>query len=167
MADLKGTKTEANLQAAFAGESQARNKYTYFASKAKKDGYVQIAEIFSETAENEQDLKEHAASENPSEEGQEITPDKLAAMIANLGTANIEMDTEKEKPQEPVMAETLEPVRDAAEPSQEQELDDILKSMDIDDILGESVEDLDRYLAELRMNLISEMDAKTIVNIEF
>lgn len=97
----------------------------------------------SETAENEQDLKEHAASENPSEEGQEITPDKLAAMIANLGTANIEMDTEKEKPQEPVMAETLEPVRDAAEPSQEQELDDILKSMDIDDILGESVEDLD------------------------
>ena len=97
----------------------------------------------SETAENEQDLKEHAASENPSEEGQEITPDKLAAMIAKLGTANIVMDTEKEKPQEPVMAETLEPVRDAAEPSQEQELDDILKAMDIDDILGESVEDLD------------------------
>lgn len=57
MADLKGTKTEANLQAAFAGESQARNKYTYFASKAKKDGYVQIAKIFEETAENE---KEHA-----------------------------------------------------------------------------------------------------------
>jgi len=57
MKDLKGTKTEANLQAAFAGESQARNKYTYFASKAKKDGYVQIANIFTETAENE---KEHA-----------------------------------------------------------------------------------------------------------
>ncbi len=57
MANLKGTKTEANLQAAFAGESQARNKYTYFASKAKKDGYVQIAEIFEETANNE---KEHA-----------------------------------------------------------------------------------------------------------
>ncbi len=57
MADLKGTKTEANLQAAFAGESQARNKYTYFASKAKKDGYVQIAAIFEETANNE---KEHA-----------------------------------------------------------------------------------------------------------
>lgn len=57
MADLKGTKTEANLLAAFAGESQARNKYTYFASKAKKDGYVQIAKIFEETAENE---KEHA-----------------------------------------------------------------------------------------------------------
>lgn len=57
MENLKGTKTEANLMAAFAGESQARNKYTYFASKAKKDGYVQIAKIFEETAENE---KEHA-----------------------------------------------------------------------------------------------------------
>ena len=57
MADLKGTKTEANLMAAFAGESQARNKYTYFASKAKKEGYEQIAAIFEETAQNE---KEHA-----------------------------------------------------------------------------------------------------------
>ncbi len=57
MADLKGTKTEQNLMTAFAGESQARNKYTYFASKAKKDGYVQIAKIFEETADNE---KEHA-----------------------------------------------------------------------------------------------------------
>ena len=55
--ELKGSKTEANLMAAFAGESQARNKYTYFASKAKKDGYEQIASIFLETAENE---KEHA-----------------------------------------------------------------------------------------------------------
>lgn len=55
--NLKGTKTEANLQAAFAGESQARNKYTYYASKAKKDGFVQIANIFEETAANE---KEHA-----------------------------------------------------------------------------------------------------------
>ena len=57
MKDLKGTKTEKNLWEAFAGESQARNKYTYFASKAKKDGYVQIAKIFKETAANE---KEHA-----------------------------------------------------------------------------------------------------------
>lgn len=55
--DLKGTKTERNLQEAFAGESQARNKYTYFASKAKKDGFEQIAAIFEETAQNE---KEHA-----------------------------------------------------------------------------------------------------------
>ena len=57
MPDLKGTKTEKNLMEAFAGESQARNKYTYFASKAKKEGYEQIAELFLETAENE---KEHA-----------------------------------------------------------------------------------------------------------
>ena len=57
MKELKGTKTEKNLQEAFAGESMARNKYTYFASKAKKDGYVQIATIFEETAANE---KEHA-----------------------------------------------------------------------------------------------------------
>ncbi len=55
--ELKGSKTEQNLATAFAGESQARNKYTYFASKAKKDGYEQIAEIFTETANNE---KEHA-----------------------------------------------------------------------------------------------------------
>ena len=57
MENLKGTKTEANLQAAFAGESQARNKYTYYASKARKEGYNQIAAIFEETAGNE---KEHA-----------------------------------------------------------------------------------------------------------
>ncbi|MBQ9966758.1 MAG: rubrerythrin family protein, partial [Clostridia bacterium] len=55
--NLKGTKTEANLEIAFAGESQARNKYTYYASQAKKDGYEQIAAIFTETADNE---KEHA-----------------------------------------------------------------------------------------------------------
>ncbi len=55
--ELKGSKTEANLLAAFAGESQARNKYTYYASKARKDGYEQIANLFMETAENE---KEHA-----------------------------------------------------------------------------------------------------------
>ena len=55
--NLKGTKTEANLQTAFAGESQARNKYTFYASKAKKEGYEQIAALFQETADNE---KEHA-----------------------------------------------------------------------------------------------------------
>ena len=57
MKSLKGTKTEANLMAAFAGESQARNKYTYYASKAKKEGYEQIAALFLETANNE---KKHA-----------------------------------------------------------------------------------------------------------
>ncbi len=57
MSNLKGTKTEKNLMEAFAGESQARNKYTYFASKAKKEGYEQISALFLETANNE---KEHA-----------------------------------------------------------------------------------------------------------
>ena len=55
--ELKGSQTEKNLWAAFAGESQARNKYTYYASKAKKDGFEQISRIFTETADNE---KEHA-----------------------------------------------------------------------------------------------------------
>ena len=55
--ELKGSRTEQNLQTAFAGESQARNKYTYYASKARKEGYVQIANLFEETANNE---KEHA-----------------------------------------------------------------------------------------------------------
>ncbi|MCM8769921.1 MAG: rubrerythrin family protein [Candidatus Omnitrophica bacterium] len=57
MASLKGTRTEKNLLMAFAGESQARNRYTYFSSVARKEGYIQIANIFTETAENE---KEHA-----------------------------------------------------------------------------------------------------------
>ena len=57
MPELKGTKTEKNLWTAFAGESQARNKYTYYASQAKKEGFVQISKIFEETANNE---KEHA-----------------------------------------------------------------------------------------------------------
>ena len=57
MKNLKGTKTERNLMDAFAGESQARNKYTYYASKARKEGYEQIAALFEETAHNE---KEHA-----------------------------------------------------------------------------------------------------------
>ena len=57
MANLKGSRTEANLRTAFAGESEARNKYTYYASKAKKEGYEQIAALFQETADNE---KEHA-----------------------------------------------------------------------------------------------------------
>ena len=76
--ELKGSQTEKNLMAAFAGESQARNKYTYFASKAKKDGYEQIAAIFEETANNE---KEHAKMWFKLLEGGEIksTTDNLAA----------------------------------------------------------------------------------------
>ena len=78
MKDLKGTKTEKNLMEAFAGESMARNKYTYFASKAKKEGYVQIAAIFEETAANE---KEHSKMWFKLLEGGAIrsTVDNLAA----------------------------------------------------------------------------------------
>ena len=76
--ELKGSKTEQNLMTAFAGESQARNKYTYWASKAKKDGYEQIAAIFEETAGNE---KEHAKMWFKLLEGGEIksTPENLKA----------------------------------------------------------------------------------------
>ena len=76
--ELKGSKTEQNLMAAFAGESQARNKYSYFASKAKKDGYEQIAAIFEETANNE---KEHAKIWFKLLEGGSIksTPENLVA----------------------------------------------------------------------------------------
>ena len=75
----KGTKTEENLKAAFAGESQARNKYEYFASKAKKDGYEQIAAIFAETALNE---KEHAKMWY-----KELNGGTVADTITNLGAA--------------------------------------------------------------------------------
>ena len=81
MKELKGTKTEQNLLEAFAGESMARNKYSYWASKAKKDGYVQIAAIFEETASNE---KEHAKLWFKLLEGGAIRPtaDNLAAAAA-------------------------------------------------------------------------------------
>lgn len=74
--ELKGSKTEANLMTAFSGESQARNKYTYFASKAKKDGYVQIAKLFEETANNE---KEHAKIWFKLLDGIGSTPENLEA----------------------------------------------------------------------------------------
>ncbi len=76
MSNLKGSKTEQNLMTAFAGESQARNKYTYFASKAKKDGYVQISKIFEETANNE---KEHAKIWFKLLDGIGSTPENLKA----------------------------------------------------------------------------------------
>ncbi|MBR3269264.1 MAG: rubrerythrin family protein [Oscillospiraceae bacterium] len=84
--ELKGSRTEANLQAAFAGESQARNKYTYFASKARKEGYVQIAEIFEETANNE---KEHAKLWFKELNGGEI-PDTAANLAAAADGENFE-----------------------------------------------------------------------------
>ena len=77
--ELKGSKTEANLWKAFAGESQARNKYDYYASKAKKEGYEQIAAIFQETALNE---KEHAKLWFKALDGIGSTPENLAAAAA-------------------------------------------------------------------------------------
>ena len=76
---LKGTKTEQNLLSAFAGESQARNKYTYFASKAKKEGYEQIAAVFEETAGNE---KEHAKMWLKELDGIKSTAENLQAAAA-------------------------------------------------------------------------------------
>ena len=84
--ELKGSKTEENLKIAFAGESQARNKYTYFASKAKKDGYEQIAAIFEETANNE---KEHAKMWFKELNGGEI-PDTKANLLAAAEGENYE-----------------------------------------------------------------------------
>ena len=84
--DLKGSKTEQNLLAAFAGESQARNKYTYFASKAKKDGYEQIAAIFEETANNE---KEHAKMWFKELNGGSV-PDTIANLEAAADGENYE-----------------------------------------------------------------------------
>ena len=77
--ELKGSKTEANLWKAFAGESQARNKYDYYASKAKKEGYEQIAAIFQETALNE---KEHAKLWFKALEGIGSTEENLRAAAA-------------------------------------------------------------------------------------
>ena len=114
MKELKGTRTEANLMAAFAGESQARNKYTYYASKAKKEGYQQIAAFFEETAHNEMEhakiwfkllhdgevpetipnLKDAAAGENyewtdmykkMAEEAREEGFDKIARLFDGVG----------------------------------------------------------------------------------
>jgi len=78
---IKGTKTERNLLTAFAGESQARNRYTYFASVAKKEGYIQISKIFEETAEQE---KEHAKRFFKFLEGGEITLNPDAAFPAGI-----------------------------------------------------------------------------------
>ena len=85
MKSLKGTKTEKNLQIAFAGESQARNKYTYFASKAKKEGYEQIAAIFEETANQENfewtDMYKQMAID-AREEGFDDIADKMEGVAA-------------------------------------------------------------------------------------
>ena len=84
-----GTQTEKNLQAAFAGESQARNKYTYFASKAKKEGFEQIAELLLKTADNE---KEHAKLWFKELEGIGTTAENLAAAAAGVDRYRVRAD---------------------------------------------------------------------------
>ena len=93
MKELKGSKTEQNLWTAFAGESQARNKYTYFASKAKKDGYVQISKIFEETAANE---KEHAEIWFKLLDGIGSTPENLKAAHDRLYMKKERIEAKKE-----------------------------------------------------------------------
>ncbi len=88
MPELKGSKTEKNLKEAFAGESQARNKYTFFASAAKKDGYEQIAAIFLETAENE---KEHAKLHLKALSGIGDTPANLTAAAGGENEETVSM----------------------------------------------------------------------------
>ena len=90
--ELKGSKTEKNLMTAFAGESQARNKYTYFASKAKKEGYVQIASIFEETANNE---KEHAKMWFKLLEGGAIRSTIVRTMSGQICTQLLQKKQEK------------------------------------------------------------------------
>ena len=92
--ELKGSKTEANLWIAFAGESQARNKYDYFASKAKKEGYEQIAAIFQETALNE---KEHAKLWFKALDGIGSTEENLVAAAAGENEEWTQMDAEMAK----------------------------------------------------------------------
>ncbi|HMA75835.1 MAG TPA: rubrerythrin family protein [Candidatus Krumholzibacteriaceae bacterium] len=94
MASLKGTETEKNLLTAFAGESQARNRYDYFASKAKKEGYVQISNVFTETARNE---KEHAKRLFKFLEGGEVTIEAgYPAGIIGCTTENLKAAAEGE-----------------------------------------------------------------------
>jgi rubrerythrin len=111
MPDLKGTKTEKNLMAAFAGESQARNKYTYFASVAKKEGYEKIAAIFLETADHEQ---EHAKLHLKSLGGIGSTVDNLrAAASGELDESNVmypRMAREARDEGFPAIAFTLEAI---------------------------------------------------------
>ncbi|MCM8761191.1 MAG: rubrerythrin family protein [Candidatus Omnitrophica bacterium] len=119
---LKGTKTEKNLLTAFAGESQARNRYTYFASAARKEGYEQIANIFTETAENE---KEHAKVFFKYLEGGEvtITAGYPAGSIKDT-KANLEAAAEGEKTEWTVI------YADFAKVAKEEGFDDIARSFD-------------------------------------
>ena len=118
--ELKGSKTEANLQAAFAGESQARNKYTYYASKAKKEGYVQIAALFEETAALSGKPKKAAnwligetlrllREKNMDPEQLDFSPEHLAALIRLAEDGSVNNQVAK-KVFEKIFEEDIDPV---------------------------------------------------------
>ena len=98
--ELKGSQTEKNLAAAFAGESQARNKYTYFASKAKKEGYEQIAAIFTETADNEKEHEERYRELLAKVKGGKvfIAPDVVVWKCRNCGHIHVGKEAPEECP---------------------------------------------------------------------
>ena len=106
MKELKGTKTEKNLMEAFAGESQARNKYTFYASKAKKEGYEQIAAVFTETADNE---KEHAKLWFKELHGGDI-PDTLSNLLDAAAGENGEWTEMYKRMAEEARAEGFEAI---------------------------------------------------------
>ena len=130
--ELKGSKTEQNLLAAFAGESQARNKYTYFASKARKDGYEQIAAIFEETANNE---KEHAKMWFKQLNGGEI-PSTLDNLKAAASGENYEW---------------TEMYKEFAETAKEEGFDEIA-------FLFEKVGEIEKHHEERYMKLVNNIE---------
>ena len=130
--ELKNSKTEANLMAAFAGESQARNKYTYYASKAKKEGYEQIAAIFEETANNE---KEHAKLWFKTLHGGEV-PDTITNLKDAASGENYEW---------------TEMYKEFASTAREEGFDDIAK-------LFEMVGEIERHHEERYMTLVGNIE---------
>jgi len=151
MASIKGTKTEQNLLASFAGESQARNRYTYFASKAKKEGFEQISAIFLETAENE---KEHAKRFFKFLEGGAV---KISAVYpaGTIGNTeeNLEVAAEGEK------AEWTVIYKDAAGIAKSEGLDEVAKAFEyIAKVEKEHEERYRKLLANIKEGKVFKKD---------
>jgi len=151
MASIKGSKTEKNLLASFAGESQARNRYTYFASKAKKEGFEQISAIFLETAENE---KEHAKRFFKLLEGGavEITAMYPAGVIANTAE-NLEAAADGEKEEWTVI------YQDAAKVASEEGFSEVAKAFqEIAKVEKEHEERYRKLLANVKEGKVFKKD---------
>jgi rubrerythrin len=143
MANLKGTRTEKNLMAAFSGESMARNKYTFYASKAKKDGYVQIGNLFEETAKNE---KEHA------EIWFKLLHDGIGPTTANLADAAAGENYE-----------WTDMYAQFAKEAREEGLDDIARLFDgVGAIEKEHEERFKKLLANIEGGLVFSRDGDTV-----